>query len=87
MRFQQRRFAEASKLYNQVLALKPQDLVALSSLAELSLAQDHPLEAIQRFKQIQRTQGMNEGALKERIERLQVDWLKRRSFQPYWERY
>jgi tetratricopeptide (TPR) repeat protein len=87
VRFQQRRFAEANRLYRQILAIQPQNRIALASLAELTAAQDKPLEAIQNFKKLQQTGDNSDAVLQERIERLQVDWLQRRSFQPYWERY
>jgi len=87
VRFQAKRFAEANALYRQVLAIQPENRTALASLAELSAAQDHPLEAIANFRKLQQAQNPSDAVLQERIERLQVDWLQRRSFQPYWERY
>lgn len=90
VRFTQRRFAEATALYNRVLKINPKDLVALRTLAELKVAQDHPFEALERFKQIQQEQlatSSTNPELANRVERLEVDILKRRGFQPYWERY
>lgn len=90
VRFTQRRFAEATNLYNRVLKINPKDLVALRTLAELKAAQDHPFEALERFKQIQQEQlatNSTNPELTNRIEHLEVDILKRRGFQPYWERY
>ena len=88
--FQQRQYAAAAALYHQVLDLKPQDQVALSSLAELSLVQDRPLEALRQLNQLQQVQataGTSDDGLNDRIQRLRVNLLKRRSFQPSWERY
>jgi tetratricopeptide (TPR) repeat protein len=90
VRFTQRRFADATALYNRVLKINPKDLVALRTLAELKVAQDHPFEALERFKQIQQEQlatSSTNPELANRIDRLEVDILKRRGFQPYWERY
>lgn len=90
VRFTQRRFAEATELYNRVLQINPKDLVALRTLAELKVAQDHPFEALERFKQIQQEQlvaGSTNPELVNRLTHLEVDILKRRGFQPYWERY
>ncbi len=85
--FQQRQYATAAALYHQVLDIKPQDQVALSSLAELSLVQDRPLEALRQLNQLQQQATGSDDELNERIQRLRVDLLKRRSFQPSWERY
>jgi tetratricopeptide (TPR) repeat protein len=90
VRFQQRQFAAANELYQRVLELKPNDLVVRRALAELEVAQDQPFIALERFKQLQEEQlvaGSTNPELVNRIQRLEVDILKRRGFQPYWERY
>ncbi|MBD0303472.1 MAG: tetratricopeptide repeat protein, partial [Tolypothrix sp. T3-bin4] len=89
VRFQQKKFTEATKLYNRILAINPKDLLARRALAELSLAQDQPFTALERFKQLQQEQlaSATNPEFVNRIQRLEVDILKRRGFQPYWERF
>lgn len=90
IRFTQKKFDEATKLFERVLAINPKEQVALRTLAELKVAQDHPFEALERFKQIQQEQQATASInpeLANRVEHLEVDILKRRGFQPYWERY
>ena len=90
VRFQQKQFAAANVLYQRVLELKPNDLVVRRALAELEVAQDQPFIALERFRQLQQEQlvaGSTNPELVNRIQRLEVDILKRRGFQPYWERY
>jgi tetratricopeptide (TPR) repeat protein len=86
IRFQQRQFDSAASLYSQVLELNPDDLIAQRSLAELSAAQGNPLEALERFEQLQ-VQGNADPNLSRRIQQLQEDMLRQRGFQPPWERY
>ncbi|MBW4468982.1 MAG: tetratricopeptide repeat protein [Stenomitos rutilans HA7619-LM2] len=94
VRFQQQRYAEAQTLYHRVLALRPNDLDTRRILGELSLAQDHPGVALQQFKAL-RAQSSNaptatatqSNATDRKIEKIQVDLLRRRGFQPSWERY
>lgn len=86
VRFQQQRLTEAETLYQQVLSLKPGDRDTQRILAELSVAQDQPLEAIARFQQLRQTQS-TPAPIVRRIQDLQVDLLRRRGFQPSWERY
>ena len=89
VRFQQKQFTEATKLYNRILAINPKDLLARRALAELSLAQDQPFTALERFKQLQQEQlaSATTPEFVNRVQRLEVDILKRRGFQPYWERF
>lgn len=91
VRFTQQRYAEARELYEQVLALTPNDIDARRSLAELSVAQDLPFTALEQFQALQVEQETESGRtnpeLERRIQSLQVDILKRRGFQPYWERF
>jgi tetratricopeptide (TPR) repeat protein len=89
VRFQQKKFTEATKLYNRILAINPKDLLARRALAELSLAQDQPFTALERFKQLQQEQlaSATTPEFVNRVQRLEVDILKRRGFQPYWERF
>jgi tetratricopeptide (TPR) repeat protein len=92
VRFQQGRYSEAETIYTQVLALRPSDWDVQRILAELSLAQDQPftaLERLQKARQMQVAQDVPDTDLKlsDRIVKLKVDRLKRRGFQPAWERY
>ncbi|NJL22981.1 MAG: tetratricopeptide repeat protein [Leptolyngbyaceae cyanobacterium SM1_3_5] len=79
VRFQQRNYEEATALYQQVLSLRPGDRQVRQILADLSLVQDQPLSAIDQLREIDGTET--------RIRRIQVDLLRRRGFQPSWERY
>jgi cellulose synthase operon protein C len=85
VRFQQKRFAEAQRLYTQVLAQRPNDFDTQRILAELSLAQDQPIAALAKFQALQ--QNHPDSHMSDRIQHLQIDLLRRRGFQPYWERY
>ncbi|MGB5960289.1 MAG: tetratricopeptide repeat protein [Coleofasciculaceae cyanobacterium] len=89
VRFEQRKFVAATGLYNQILAINPKNLLARRALAELSLAQDQPFTALERFKQLQQEQlvSLSNPEFVNRVQRLEVDILKRRGFQPYWERF
>lgn len=89
VRFQQRRYREAEALYNQVLSLRPEDLETRRVLAELSAAQDQPLTALEQLRQLQSqtTDEATAARLEQRIQQLEVDFLRRRGFQPTWERY
>jgi Tfp pilus assembly protein PilF len=91
VRFTQQRFAQAAQIYNRVLELEPNNLMARRSLAELKTAQDQPFAALERFRELNAEQqaqtGMANPELVNRIQRLEVDILTRRGFQPYWERY
>jgi len=91
IRFTQRQLAAATKFYEQVLAINPQHPEARLNLAELSVAQDQPFTALDQFQALNSEQEVETGTpnpeLVNRIQRLEVDILKRRGFQPYWERY
>lgn len=88
IRFQQRRFDTAQRLYTQVLSLRPEDRGAQRSLIELTAAQGKPLEALQQMEQLQLQQaGTVDAELLKRQQQIQEDLLKQRGFQPPWERY
>ncbi len=87
VRFTQKRFADASVLYKRALALNPKDMDARRALAELNAAQDQPFAALEQFNTLNSEQTATNPELNNRIQRLEVDILKRRGFQPYWERY
>ena len=54
---------------------------ATRGLAGIRLAQDHPIAALQELR------NLHEPNVTQQVDRLQVDLLRRRGFQPYWERY
>jgi cellulose synthase operon protein C len=90
VRFQQQRFNEAKAIYNRLLVLKPKDWDLRRILAELDLANDEAFSALHKFRQIQAeqvAQAAEDPKLTDRIIRLEVDRLKRRGFQPRWDRY
>lgn len=90
VRFQQRQYREAETLYQQVLAQKPDDPEIRRVLAELYAAQDRPFTAWQQLQQLQQEQPttpITDSQVDERLRKLQTQFLRRRGFQPYWERY
>lgn len=90
VRFKQRRFDEATELYSQVLALKPEDRGARRALAGLTVAQDQPLAALQQLEQLQLEQmanGAPDSEVSRQMQQIREDFLRRRGFQPPWERY
>jgi tetratricopeptide (TPR) repeat protein len=90
VRFQQRDFDKAQTLYEQALSIKPEDLGIRRSLAGLTTVQDHPIAALEELEQIQLQlidRGASDPELSEQIQRMQEDFLRRRGFQPPWERF
>ena len=91
VRFTQQRYIGARELYERVLEISPGYLDARRNLAELSVAQDFRFQALAEFRELNAEQEAKGGepnpALERRIQLLEVDILKRRGFQPYWERY
>lgn len=90
VRFQQREYERAEDLYTQVLELDPDNLVARRSLAGLTAVQDRPLAALEQIEQLQLEQMANGGmnpALSRQQQQIEEGFLRRRGFQPPWERY
>ncbi|HBB32135.1 MAG TPA: hypothetical protein DDZ80_11650 [Cyanobacteria bacterium UBA8803] len=91
VRFTQQRYVEATQLYKRVLEINPNYLAARRNLAELNAAQDYPFTALEQFRALNEEQEADSGTpnpeLTRRVQRLEVDILKRRGFQPFWERY
>jgi tetratricopeptide (TPR) repeat protein len=89
--FTQQRYISAREFYERVLEIRPGYLEARRNLAELSVAQDFRFQALAEFRELNAEQekmvGESNPELERRIELLSVDILKRRGFQPYWERY
>lgn len=91
VRFTEQRYISARELYERVLEISPGYLDARRNLAELSVAQDFRFQALAEFRELNAEQedigGEPNPELERRIQLLEVDILKRRGFQPYWERY
>lgn len=91
LRFKERRFDEATKIYNQVLTIKPEDKGARRALAGLNAVQDRPIEALRQLEELQLEQmtsgGPPDGEMSRQRQQIQEDFLRRRGFQPPWERY
>lgn len=90
VRFQQKQYDAATKIYKQVLALKPDDLETQRVLAELYLAQDLPTRGFRQLQRVERSQqqeGINNPVVDRRLEEVKLNFLRRRGLQPSWERY
>jgi tetratricopeptide (TPR) repeat protein len=84
VRFQQGDLAAARTLYGQVLALDPDQHPARRAIAELNIADDHKLLGLDQLRQLA-VEGNTSG--QGRIQDVEFDLLRRRGFQPPWERY
>ncbi len=90
VRFEQERYDQARGIYHRAIALRPNDWSLRRTLADLSLAQDEPFTALEQLKlvqSLQRQQGVKDDVTDYQITRLEIERLKRRSFQPDWEGY
>jgi tetratricopeptide (TPR) repeat protein len=88
VRFEQKRYQEAETLYKRLLVLRRNDLETQRILADLYQAQDHPLAAYGQLQQLRSHQSTTTDAeVNQRIQDIKLDYLRRRGFQPYWERY
>jgi cellulose synthase operon protein C len=90
VRFEQERYEEARGIYQRAIGLRPNDWSLRRTLAALSLAQDEPFTALEQLKvvqSLQRQQGIKDEVTDYEVTRLEVERLKRRSFQPDWEGY
>lgn len=90
VRFEQERYAEAGTIYARAIALRPNDWSLRRTIADLSLAQDESFKALEQLKLVQslpRQQGSTDEVTDYRIAQIEIDRLKRRSFQPNWEGY
>ena len=86
VRFQQLRYQEARRLYNQAIELAPDDINLRQTSISLTVAQDRPLQALEEINALQSQVPNNIGL--ERQERLiKEGLLLHRGFQPVWERY
>ncbi|OKH48814.1 hypothetical protein NIES30_09320 [Phormidium tenue NIES-30] len=85
VQFQQGNLSTARDLYNRVLALAPDYWEARYAIAELNIADDQKLTALEQLRQLP-----SEAApinLEQRAQEVEFDLLRRRGFQPSWERY
>ncbi len=89
VRFQQWRLEEAERLYEEILTLQPQDWETQRILAELHMAQDNSIAAIEQFRQLEHAnQTSSVGPpIDLRLQEIRLNLLRRRGFQPYWEQY
>jgi tetratricopeptide (TPR) repeat protein len=83
--FQRDDLPAARALYRQVLARDPNDWQARYAIAELDLARDQKLAGLEQLRQIPTASAP--ANLEERARDVEFDLLRRRGFQPDWERY
>ena len=86
VRFQQQEPAAARMLYEQVLAREPDRQDARYGVAELNVVEDYRLTALEQLQQLH-AEGMDRPQLPQRIQDVEFDLLRRRGFQPPWERF
>lgn len=89
VRFQQQRLQEAETLYKRALELRPNDYDTSRTLAELYLAQDNPITAFNAFTELQAEAPnlSSDPPLEYRTQDIRLNFLRRRGFQPPWERF
>ena len=88
IRFEQRRYEVAEKIYSQILIQKPQHEQAQMAIADLYGILDRPIAALTQMEelQIQKNQeGVTDHELSRKIQKTKEDFLLRRGFQPFWE--
>lgn len=88
IRFEQRQYETAEKMYNQILGEKPDNQQARKAIADLNAILDKPLEALVQMEKIQiqqMSEGVTDRELSRRMQQIQEDFLLRRGFQPTWE--
>ncbi len=85
VQFQRGDLPAARALYDQVLAIDPDDWTARYGIAELNVADDQTLLALEQLRQI--PVGAVPVNLEQRIQDVEFDLLRRRGFQPSWDRY
>lgn len=98
IRFEQQRLDEAEQLYRQLIARRSDDLNGRQTFAELLAAQDKPKQALAQFAAAQALALKSAAAadtaspdtaisLLVRQRQIRRSFLRRRGFQPRWERY
>jgi tetratricopeptide (TPR) repeat protein len=86
VKFQQGELATARSLYSQVLAIEPDYWEAQYAIAELNIADDQKLTGLEQLQQIPPGQA-SPTRLEQRAQDVEFELLRRRGFQPSWERY
>jgi Tfp pilus assembly protein PilF len=90
VRFEQRDYATAAQHFQQILQRDQAHLPARQVLADLYATQDQPFQALKLLREvekIQRAQGITDRTVRDRIAQIELNTLKRRSFQTNWEGY
>ncbi|MBT9316408.1 tetratricopeptide repeat protein [Leptothoe spongobia] len=86
VRFQQLRYQEARRLYDQAIEMAPDDLNLRQTSISLTVAQDRPLQALEEINALQ-SQVPSSIALQRQERLIKEGLLLHRGFQPVWERY
>ncbi|MEO0539559.1 MAG: tetratricopeptide repeat protein [Cyanobacteria bacterium P01_A01_bin.105] len=90
VRFAQRRYQAARGLYDQALAIVPDNLGLRQASASLTAALDRPIAALQELETLQvdlAAAGYPSAAIAQERRRIREGMLRQRGFQPEWERY
>ncbi|NJS16226.1 MAG: hypothetical protein HC787_03080 [Nostocaceae cyanobacterium CSU_2_110] len=88
IRFEQRQYETAQKIYSQILMQNPDDEIAKMAIADLYGILDQPLAALAQMEQLQNQQnreGVTDKELSRKMQQIKEDFLLRRGFQPFWE--
>lgn len=88
IRFEQRQYQTAQKIYSKILMQNPEDELAKMAIADLYAILDRPMAALQQMEQLrnqQNREGVTDKELSRRMQQIQEDFLLRRGFQPFWE--
>lgn len=86
VRFQQLRYQEARRLYDQAIDMAPDDINLKQTSISLTVAQDKPIRALEEINALQ-SQVPSSIALKRQAQLIREGLLLHRGFQPVWERY
>lgn len=86
VRFQQLRYQEARRLYDQAIAIAPNDLNLRQTSISLTVAQDRPLQALEEINALQSQVPSSIGLQRQEL-LIKEGLLLHRGFQPVWERY
>jgi tetratricopeptide (TPR) repeat protein len=90
VRFQQRQYDAAAQLYNEAIALEPENPVAVQALVSLTVVQGRRLEALRQLEQLQVEQsaaGLSTEEISRQMQEIREGYLQQRGFQPPWERF
>ena len=86
VRFQQQELPMARELYEQVLILEPGYAEARYALAELNVVEDYRFTGLDQLQQLQ-AEDIDKPQIPRRVQDVEFDLLRRRGFQPPWERF